>query len=281
MAFEAKLSHDALASDLANSLRTESVMTWCDVQLGPAGSPRPDVYTIKKSYMSPCPTAYECKVSQSDFRSDVTSGKWQSYLKYAGAVYFACEEGLIKPKNVPEHCGLKVRYPSGVWRAVKRAVLNPVTIPKETWLKLLIDGVEREGPRYRYRAYDGYKQAEAARKKFGELVGKTIKDRESMEHEICSAKYQAERILQDAQSRAESIRKEAAMAPLRAELCEALGLPENTDRWHIQHRVKKLKAALAEHPSIEAHRIITAQLQSMLQRYGWKDDGSNQESPSE
>lgn len=221
------------------------------------------MHTILKSFAVPCPTAYECKISLADFRSDVTSGKWQAYLQYASGVYFTCEVGLIAPKDVPAHCGLKVRHPSGTWRTVKRAVLNPVTVPQSALLKLLIDGIEREGPRYRYRAYDGYKQAEVARLKFGETVGRIIKDRESVEHEITSAKYQA---IKDAQTRAEGIRKEANLSPLRAELCGALGLPENAGQWEMGNKILEIKKALAEHPSVEAHRIITAQLQSCLQR---------------
>lgn len=76
-----RIDHDELARSLADSLRTDSVMTWTDLQMGPSHSARPDVYTLNKSYVSPCPTTYECKISRSDFLSDVTSGKWQAYLK--------------------------------------------------------------------------------------------------------------------------------------------------------------------------------------------------------
>lgn len=85
------MDHDELARSLADHLRAPDRMVWCDLQLGPSGSPRPDVYTIFKSYVRPHPVAYECKVSYADYRGDITSGKWQTYLKYACGVYFACE----------------------------------------------------------------------------------------------------------------------------------------------------------------------------------------------
>ena len=84
--------HNALAKDLADHLLgNPRRLAWLDIQLGPVHSPRPDVYTLDKSYVQPCPTAYEVKVSVQDFRSDVTSGKWQTYLNYAEAVYFCVE----------------------------------------------------------------------------------------------------------------------------------------------------------------------------------------------
>lgn len=179
-----ELSHDELARSLADHLRGEHRMTWCDVQLGPSGSPRPDVYTINKSFVRPSPLAYECKVSTSDFRGDVTSGKWQSYLRYACGVYFASVVGLLSKELVPEHCGLMLRNASGVWRAAKRATLRPVTIPQDALLKLLIDGVQREGPRYRARAWSDSLALEKFSRRFGEIAARTVCDRVAVEHEV-------------------------------------------------------------------------------------------------
>ena len=63
--------HDQLAEDLAAHLKAPDRMVWLNMQLGPRGSPRPDVYTIYKSYVRPQPTAYEVKISREDFRSDI------------------------------------------------------------------------------------------------------------------------------------------------------------------------------------------------------------------
>ena len=57
------MKHDELAFNLAMSLRSEKRMVWTDMQLGPSGSARPDVYTLMKSYTQPNPTTYEVKIS--------------------------------------------------------------------------------------------------------------------------------------------------------------------------------------------------------------------------
>lgn len=266
------LSHDALAESLAGHLRSDRRMTWCDVQLGPSGSVRPDVYAIYKSFSNPLPMAYECKVSQSDFRSDVTSGKWQSYLRFAAGVVFACEGSLLNKDDVPAHCGLIVLRGDS-WRAAKRPVLSPVIIPEEALLKLLIDGVEREGPRYRAKHFSDSRQIEQVSKKFGQVVARAVQNRVAVEYEIEQARHTAERIEADARFRADQIRTEALdlIAPIRAELCDILGLPPDTRHWNLKKEVQKLKAALAEHPAMVAHRTMTHILARLLQSHGFKD----------
>lgn len=267
-----RLPHDELAASLAAHLGGERVMTWCDIQLGPSGSVRPDVYTICKSYANPRPMAYECKVSRSDFLADVTTGKWQAYLTYACGVVFACEVGLLTKAEVPTHCGLIVRHESGTWRLAKRPVLSPVIIPQDALIKLLIDGVEREGPRHRAKWWRDDKYMHELKSKFGETVARTIADRMGVEREIESARRTAERIVQDAEATANRIKTEAAdlMAPLRTELCEVLGLPADTRHFKIKHEITELRAALAEHPAHEDLRHLTGALQSALERFGYK-----------
>lgn len=262
-----KLPHDGLAQSLAAHLRTDRRMTWCDVQLGAAGSPRPDVYAIFKSYANPCPTAYEVKVSASDFRGDVTAGKWQSYLKYACGVYFACQDDLITKKDLPEHCGLMVFKES--WRIAKKAVLSPVRVPQEALLKLIIDGVEREGPRTRSSYFD-YSAQEKIRKQFGEVVASTICDRLAVEHEISSAHLSAARIVADAQRAADRIRSEttAMLQPLRAQLCEILSLPADTEPWQLAAAVATLRAERTRHPAVAKLQLLVATITSAVQRAG-------------
>lgn len=271
-----KLSHDDLARSLAGHLRGPERMVWCDMQLGPSGSPRPDVYTLAKSYLRPTPLAYECKVSVADFRGDVTSGKWQSYLHFSSGVYFACEAGLISKDDVPPHCGLIVLSPAGNWRIAVKATLRPVTVPQDAFLKLVIDGVGREGPAYRRKAFSEDQQVHRLRKRFGEVVANTVRDRLAVEQEIEGGRYMAKRIEADARSAADRIRKDASedaalMTPLRAELCAILGLSPTADRWTIQREVNKLKHAIAEHPAQSHLRELTNSLQRALQHHGFKE----------
>lgn len=274
---EDRISHDELARSLADSLRTDRVMCWQNMQMGPSGSARPDVYTILKSYVSPSPTTYECKVTRSDFLSDVTSGKWQAYLRFSSAVYFAVPEGLIEKKEVPAHCGLIVRYPSGTWRRQKRAVLSPVTIPEEVLIKLLIDGVEREGPRIRARHWSDSEIGLKINRKFGEKVALAVRDMKAVEYEIEMAKRTGKRIEEDAQDRAKRIREEANVSPLREELCEALGLPKDVDRWGLRNAVAQLREEAKEHPAHTKLKTLTQLLQRALSLHGFKEAAATED----
>lgn len=267
------MNHAALARSLADHLRGPDRMVWCDMQLGPHGSPRPDVYTLYKSYTRPTPISYECKVSLSDFRADVTTGKWQSYLSFSSGVYFACEVGLVTKNDVPEHCGLIVLQPNGSWRAAKRATLRPVTIGQDAFLKLVIDGVEREGPRYRVKPYVEDLYLLRLSLKFGDVAAKTIRDRMRVEDEIRSNKLLAQRIIDNAKREAERIIAEASdhVAPLRRELCEVLDLAIEADRWQIKNAVGDLRRALAEHPAHEHQRRLTEVIRRALESHGYKE----------
>lgn len=267
-----KLSHNELARSLADHLRAPDRMVWCDMQMGPVGSPRPDVYTVFKSYVRPTPTAYECKVSLSDFRADVTAGKWQSYLSFSSGVYFACEAGLITKNDVPEHCGLIV-LTNGSWRAAKKPTLRPVDIPQHVWLKLLINGVEREGPVHRAKPYQELLYLQRLSVRFGEIAARTVRDRLAVEDEIESAKRQAKRIVANAQQRADEIKADAdaKIAPLRGELCAVLGLAPNADRWQLERAVNKFRESLQEHPAQRDLRRLTNSLRNALERDGFKE----------
>jgi hypothetical protein len=241
-------------------------MVWTDMQLGPVGTVRPDVYTIDKSYVHPHPVAYEIKVSLSDFATDVTAGKWQSYLKYATGVYFACEAGLIHKDEVPTHCGLYT-LKDGRWRAAKRAVLSPVVIPQDALLKLLIDGVNREGPtNIRHKQWDGYAYIKNVAKQHGELVAKAIRDHESVQHEVGAAKRSAEYVVKSAEERAVRIRKEAAdaIAPARQELCAALGLTGDADIYRIKAAVHLIKEQQKQHPAVAQLQNVAHALRHAL-----------------
>ena len=235
-------SHDSLADDLARHLRCEKTMVWTDIQLGPSGSPRPDVYTIDKSYAHPTPRAYEVKVSAADFRADVTAGKWRSYLAYACAVTFAVPAGLVATQDLPPLTGLIVRGETG-WRTLRRATPGVVEIPEVALLKLLIDGIEREGGRHRARTYSEARDGvDRFCKKFGADAALWVRRREAAEDSVRSAEYAAERITSEAQYRAEQIRKEAteeAPKQWRA-LIEALGLPEESTVWTVRDAVRRV-----------------------------------------
>lgn len=247
-------THDALAADLAGHLSSHDTMVWTDMQLGPSGSPRPDVYTLRKSYSRPHPLAYEVKISRSDMRRDTTSGKWQSYLKYAGGVTFAVPDGLATVADIPEGCGLIVRR-DAVWRYVRRPTLCAVTLPMDACMKLLIDGVGRiwSPPLPQPRTADPWKLNERVRKKFGKAVEQAARDLLGAQmatqnaDALRSAEY--ERIRQDVNKYREDQKKlaraeVAQFESAKRELCEWLGLnAECTGRLGVMRAIERLKAA--------------------------------------
>lgn len=137
-------THDALATDLAEHLAGNAArIVWTDMQLGPAGSPRPDIYTLDKSFAHFKPLAYEVKVSRADFLADTTAAKWQKYLTYATAVVFAVPAGLITRDEIPPGTGLILRHDT-TWRTARRHRAKALeTLPRDAWMKLVIDGVAR------------------------------------------------------------------------------------------------------------------------------------------
>jgi hypothetical protein len=176
-------NHDALAHDLAAHLRgMTDRRVWVDMQLGPAGSTRPDVYTIPCSFTRFMPLAYECKVSVSDFRADVTKGKYTDYLGYASGVIFACPSGLLRKDDIPAGAGLMTRGEDG-WRTVKAPTLSKCPdLPRSLWLKLLMDGERRDHERDAYMAeharrdLNEYLVQQKLRRQLGEVVAAAIED---------------------------------------------------------------------------------------------------------
>ena len=244
--------HDELAADLAQYLRNDQTMVWLDMQLGPSGSPRPDVYTIQRSYSRPLPSAFEVKISRSDLRSDTTSGKWQKYLRFAGAVTFAVPEGLATVADIPDSCGLIVRK-AAVWRYARRPTRQNVTLPMDACMKLLIDGVDRSvGARaVKPRTIATWEAPAAVRKKFGEAVAIAARDLHAAEQRCASARetadYERARVDTEmanykARLKDQIDREFADWSNLQAEIKSALGFESNVSLYGARTRLQKMIA---------------------------------------
>lgn len=260
--------HDDLQRDLATHLRsTRDRVIWENMQMGPSGSPRPDVYSIPKSYTRFTPLAYEIKISVADFRSDVTSGKWQSYLNYASGVTFAVPAGLIKKSDVPEGCGLMIRNDDG-WRALKAPKLRKIdTLPHEAWMKLVIDGLDRQSQPIEPRTASIWSAQYAMRQKVGERIARIVYDlasgedllsaqMEQMRHEhelrLGYAKKNYDKKLAEANLYKEQVSAEHAL------LCEAVGLPNESSTWELVFRMQEFRCRLNRDKEIERlNRVIS------------------------
>ena len=250
-------THDALAADLADHLwgMSKPAMVWLDMQLGPAGSMRPDVFTIERTYTALNTRAFEVKVSRSDFLADATAGKAQGYRSVAGALVFAAPKGLLKREEIPDGCGLIERGESG-WRWARKPVISRIeTLPTKVWLKLLMDGIERvHDPRgqLRRQRVNEYTQQRRAEQMLGAELGGLLADRERARLEL---QFEASRLRDEAAaiqaSREERAAKsraalEETLQGLRAEMAkigEAFGFPNCSaiDAWRLREAMRKTR----------------------------------------
>lgn len=271
----AKWKHDDLQKDLATFLReTRGVLAWEDMQLGPQGSMRPDVYTIGKSYAKFRPLVYECKVSMSDFRADITKGKWHDYLHYACGVIFAAPKGLIERKDLPEGCGLIVRSDSG-WRVSKAPTMKALeNMPRDAWLKLLMDGVYREGKRVRdetQRNYSGGMQAMMKRygHEYAELINATAGDVMRL-RQVKERVTNESSILEQAHRNAvEQAKRNAAIEAAKLddavkELGESLGLTGEFTASDVSRRCRQARRRLDLDMEIQRLRMALRQVYGSL-----------------
>ncbi|WP_186270085.1 hypothetical protein [Burkholderia gladioli] len=271
-------THNALAEDLATHLRGASDrLVWTDMQLGPAGSPRPDVYSVPCSFARFQPVAYECKISVADFRRDVTAGKWTSYLRFAAGVIFAAPAGLLKKDDIPAGCGLIVRGPDG-WRTLKGPTLkNMENLPRDAWVKLIIDGLPREIERAkregRAEIVSEWKLTHLLRAKLGDLVAEAVRDRLSAEHRLHDAtealktaakEAEDERQLILSRSRERAQRDATQIDEARAALAQSLGLRADAGAVQISMACHEAARRLNADTEIQRLRHLIERMQMAL-----------------
>jgi hypothetical protein len=266
--------HDDLQHDLADHLRgAGDRIIWENMQLGPSGSPRPDVFSMPKSYSKFCPLAYEIKISTADFRRDVTSGKWQSYLKFASGVIFAVPAGLVTKEDIPKGCGLIVRH-ENVWRAAKAPTLHHIeSLPHDAWMKLMIDGLHRASYVPEARSLNKYAVEAKIRKQYGDEIAVALSNMNravaSLQYAEQKAKTTAQEIEEIRKAALESARRESLMIDnARRELCVALGIPPDADHYTITARCKKLARQLNESEEIVRLRRLFDRMRDAIVESG-------------
>lgn len=258
--------HDELQADLAEFLRhTRALVTWENMQLGPHGSCRPDVYTIPKSYTKFRPLAYEVKVTIPDLKRDMTTGKWTRYLDYACGVVFAVPAGLATKADLPKGCGLMVRGDDG-WRTVKAPTLQAVdTLPRDTWIKLVLDGIERANgtsvaPREGVRSW---KVENQLRHRHGEHIAKLVAQAHQSELAVENAielrEKQAREIKDGTQRRLKSAIEHVKASEEYLEdelqrLAKVLGLSEKATPTELAHAVTSAAKRLSDDRELQALR---------------------------
>lgn len=261
------MTHDDLAESLAGHVRTPRRLIWTDVQLGPAPSPRPDVFTLEKSFVRPQPAAYEVKVSRSDFFSDVTGGKYLKYFAFAEAVTFAAPVGLIQVREVPKGCGLMAFHPeTGMWTTRKRATRQQCDLSGEVLMRLLIEAGAQATPENRKRFRSEWRAAEKVRQRWGDRAARVLRDIDGAERQIEESNRRALAIIEDARKAAKAIRdqeRENADAATKL-ICETLGLESLS---HFTYEVAQRLRLLNENAEIQRLRRALLSIRDSIEDY--------------
>lgn len=140
--------HQELIDDLVRTLDF-----WRSIVITeqPAGSrwfqdaPIPDVMVIDKSYTRTNVRIFEVKVTQSDFRQDVTSQKYTRYLPLCDRFYFAVPLGIKWQEllvNVPA-AGVMVRGEKG-WKVARRCSKDAREPQDEMFWQSLLFGMSKK-----------------------------------------------------------------------------------------------------------------------------------------
>ena len=246
----AGMTHNELLKDLASHLRASGDrMVWMDTQLGPSGSPRPDLFVVNKSFARFHTAAYEVKANLADLRRDITSGKWQSYRKFSHAVWFAFPSGLAPVALIPKECGLILRGENG-WRTQRRPIAQVLdTLPHETWIKLLLEGTPRE-ELPRPRIANEWAQQQMLRKKLGDSVADLFSNRQR-------AEWRLQRAIDERDAAANQIEKETA-----ASVAMARRASEQLD-----DAMRNLADALGMDPRVATARTLTRRLHEVARSF--------------
>lgn len=271
-----KWGHNELAHDLAEHLRQNTArICWEDMQLGPAGTCRPDVYSIAHSYSKFCPVVYEVKVSVSDFRADVTAGKYTKYFNYAGGVVFAVPEGMLKKSDIPDGCGLMIRKESG-WHTLKGPTMRQIdTLPRDAWMKLLMDGMTRQAERtqIKSRVINTYLSEKKLMKRHGseiaDLVCRAHRSKERLEQQVRDNDERLKNLRQESEEEMQRRRKrreesEERLTDAQQDLAKALGLDPNVPMYVLTRTLWEAMRRLTEDEEIKRLRGILSNLERTL-----------------
>ena len=95
-----------------------------------------DLWVMARSWTKGFTTAYEIKITRSDFLRDE---KWRDYLLFCTDFYFVAPPGVIDPKELPPEAGLIISSKNGVrLYTKKKCVRREVEIPETLFRYILM-----------------------------------------------------------------------------------------------------------------------------------------------
>ena len=155
----------------------EIVVHQCKTGASGSGVNIMDTWVMPKSWAHPDCTAYEIKVSRSDFMADK---KWHKYLDYCNYFYFVCPWKMIDPKEVPYGAGLCYLSQTGTKLFTKvKAPRRAVKIPEDLWRYVLMCRTEitRDRAMFSEKVYwENWLKDKKRDRDFGMHVSKSINE---------------------------------------------------------------------------------------------------------
>ncbi|MFZ5815333.1 MAG: MmcB family DNA repair protein [Bacillota bacterium] len=199
-----------------------------------------DALAIKPSWANPCFTAYEVKVSRSDFLAD---DKWSNYLNYCHRFYWACPSGLIKPEEVADECGLVWVNEDGDLSVRKAALYRNIEIPWEMLYYILISRIDPDRHPFfntTREYFEAYLQDKHDKYLLGDMVSRKWRaDLEAVKQRVTEA---------------EEIRRRAAVALEVMEVLKEFGIEVSSwngtaSRYDLDRLRERLSSGIS-HPTV-------------------------------
>lgn len=242
----------------ALSKRNEQDIFLTEVKTGPTYTGpelrKIDALSIKPSWASPCITAYEVKVSRSDFLNDE---KWPAYREVSHRFYWACPAGLIRPDEVAVDCGLIWYNPeTGGLGTRKKALFRHIELPP---LLLYYIVLSRLGPQERHpffssrrEFFEAYVQDKADRLQLGIMVGPRLVK------QVTEANNRAGK----AESRGNILKDELALWEKVQVILKEHGI--RTDQWNVERQLRERLQTTMPKEALSSLRTIERETGALL-----------------
>jgi len=218
----------------ALSKRNQREIFLTKVKTGPttaAGPPlhKIDALSIKPSWSAPCITAYEVKVSRSDFLND---DKWPAYREVSHRFYWACPAGMIQPEEVADDCGLIWYNPetgglSTRIKALFRNIEMPVLLLYYIVISRLGDPERHPFFSSRREYLEAWLQDRAERVMFGARVGT----------KLATEVGEANERVRKAESKVQALEKQLDLWTRVQGILREHGV--NTGEWNVERRLRE------------------------------------------
>ena len=167
------MTHREMVDKLADAKST----IYKEIPLGSVWMQRPqiaDVLKVNPSYTRFCITIYECKVSRSDFLSDIRTGKWKGYLDHCHAFAFVTKKGVTDLQEIPDNAGLIFYADRGFYTRKAPPIIN-ADVPIETMMAIMFyRNKNLKNMEYRHLLAHGWIEEKRKLKKMGGRVAESI-----------------------------------------------------------------------------------------------------------